>query len=738
MKHIVKRPAWLDTSRPAEIEYYDHEDIGRLDQIISYIDGIDDKVKIRKRPTFATQFMTLDTETTTLPAGSRYNPGEVPLSFIYMYQIRIGGVNFIMRRREEIEAFMNYAAERCREAGARLVCYVHNLSFEFQFLKSILEINPDSIFALQNRRIAKFDVSDQIEFRCSYLLSNMSLEKFTENYCSEEYRKDKELIDYEIERFPWSELEPETIYYGLMDVITLEAGVSELMTREGDNLRTIPMTNTGYVRRSCRAACLGHNTKNYSTPENAKKYNVAKRYRHMFLKTKLSLEAYDLLCDAFRGGNTHANRFYTGQIIKRVGHADFNSSYPAQLICSAEFPMGRLMECTNSLRTIADIDWYSRRYWLILKVCFEDLALKDPYTVKCPYIPHAKIDHERGKGGIYDNGRIIRQDGYCFFTFLGIEWPIIRQQYAGSKMRVVKAYYTPKGYLPDALRKTALEWYQKKTELKGVSGMEYEYMKSKNRVNSIYGMMVEHIIKDIMDIMPDLSIKPRKPTDEEKQGQLDEFYGPRAQKFLCFQWGVTITALARAEHMRLVDLLGDDFVYGDTDSVFYTHPEKYQGALEEYNRAWQVYIEQCGLEPSATDKKGRRFVLGVADIDEVLIDRFVTLGAKKYVMETGGKLEITVAGVPKKLGAALLGRIENFKPGFVFRVGDEADLSTRQNWKKILHYHDGTDLTLQIDGHELRITSGIAITRAPYKLDITDEYRFLTGYTEIYMEDDIL
>lgn len=314
MKHIVKRPAGVDPARPAEIEYYHADDLERLDQIIAYIDGTDDKVKIRKRPTFATRFMTLDTETTTLPAGSEHNPGELPLSFIYMYQIRIGGVNFILRTREELQAFMARVAERCRDAGARIVCYVHNLSFEFQFLKSILDIAPDSIFALQNRRIAKFDVNDQIEFRCSYLLSNMSLEKFTENYCSEEFRKDKELIDYEIERFPWSVLEPETIYYGLMDVITLEAAVSELMTREGDNLRTIPMTNTGYVRRSCRTACLGRNTKNYSTPENAKKYSVAKRYRHMFLKTKLTLEMYDLLCDAFRGGNTHANRFFADKL----------------------------------------------------------------------------------------------------------------------------------------------------------------------------------------------------------------------------------------------------------------------------------------------------------------------------------------------------------------------------------------------------------------------------------------
>ena len=91
----------------------------------------------------------------------------------------------------------------------------------------------------------------------------------------------------------------------------------------------------------------------------------------------------------------------------------------------------------------------------------------------------------------------MEQEGYTEFTFLSCEWDIIRKQYTGQ-IYVKEAYYTVPGYLPDALRQTCFDWYKAKTELKNVDGMEYEYMKSKNRVNSVYGMMVEKVVKNII------------------------------------------------------------------------------------------------------------------------------------------------------------------------------------------------------------------------------------------------
>lgn len=736
----VYRPASVSEERLDKIEYIDGLDLEKLDRILAYLCGTAETVKYHKKYNlFSEEFMTVDTEASTIP----YN--DTWYGFLYSYQILISNTVFLLRERNDFFAFMYRVSHYFHDHGRVMVCYVHNLSYEWQFFKTMLEIDRESVFALQSRKIAKFSLCEgALEFRCSYLLSNMSLEKFTENYCEPTYRKDKELIDYEIIRYPWSDLTQEVIYYSLMDVITLKEAIKVLMHREGDNLKSIPMTNTGYVRRACRLACLGENTKNYKTDEEKESYKKFLAYRKVFKKTALTVDQYNLLVRAFRGGNTHANRFYAGRILpddpndeKQLGHADFASSYPAQIICSDQFPMGRLMECTDALKTPEDIDYYAERYWVIMDVVFLDLELKDPYRTTCPYIPLAKTNRSNHKpdAGVFDNGRIIEMPGAVEFCFLGIEWAIIRQQYQG-RFIVKKAYYCLKGYLPDQLRMACFDWYEKKTSLKGVKGSEYEYMKSKNRVNAIFGMSTERIVKQIMEVTEDLQIKMRKPTDEEAQEQLDNFYTPMQRKFMAYQWGVTITALARAEHMRLIGICGEDFVYGDTDSVFYLNPEKHAADIEAYNQKWIAYISRCGVPYRAYTRKGEEQILGIADMEDP-VDRFVTLGAKKYVTEIDGKLEITVAGVPKKAGAALLGKIENFKPGFMFYVGDDASLEERQSWKKTLHYHDDTVINLWIDGHRLEIRSGIGITRAPYKLDITGEYNLLIGYDEIYCQDDV-
>lgn len=755
MLHTVKRPDGIPEERPAEITYYDADADGlkKARSVIRYLIGTADTVKYppvknqkmkqgklkRKGQLFAYEMMTVDTETTTL---QNMHGIEGVYAFPYLYQLRFGGINFLARDDLQFIALIAAVEEELAAANINMVCYIHNASFEWAFFKTLLDIDAETVFALKSRRIGYFQTKrGMIIFRCSYILSNMTLEKFAENYCDSSMRKDKELIDYEIARYPWTPLEESTLYYSLMDVIVLEAAILSIMRMEGDNLKTVPMTNTGYVRRDARKACLGENTKKHDMQDPAKReeYFKCARYRKGFVKMKLDYDQYGLLREAFRGGNTHANRFYAGRILEDVGHADFASSYPAQLVCSAEFPMGRLMDCTGSLKTISDIDYYAANYWMLIKIVITDFRLKDPGKVLCPYIPIGKNSTQRTQldGGTFDNGRIIACDGALSYTFLGVEWWIVRKQLAGSKFKVMQAYYTPKGYLPDNLRRACLEYYRKKTALKGIADMLYEYNKSKNRLNSYYGMMVEQIIKAVITCDPDtLEINEKEPTRDQALEQLDEFYHPRNRKFLAYQWGVTITALARSEHMRLIEIVGDDFIYGDTDSIFYRNPDKHRADIEEYNRQWLRYADGCGMDYTAVTRKGDVQRLGVADIEPENIRRFVTLGAKKYAYEDAhGELFITVAGVPKAEGARILGRLENFKPGFTFYVPDSGTVEERQHWKKTLHYRDDLNLDLDIDGHRLHVGSCIGLTRAPYVLDLTEAYTQLTGYTDRYEQD---
>lgn len=738
----LNKPDVLPDERLSGFEYT--YSLDTIEQKIDYLVSTEGIILNKKGKSLLSVPITFDIETSTMPENEPHNPKEYLLGFPYLYQLYLCNTVFFCRDRTECYMLFSEIERVLIKHDIHAICYVHNLSFEYQFLKSILDIDYEKVFLVKNRKVAKFELkSDTIIFKDSYLLSNMSLAKFCENYNSSEYQKDKELIDYEIIRYPWTELSDEILYYSGMDVITLYHAIMSIMQKEGDTLKTIPMTNTGYVRRSYKKACLGstYNGGSYRKKSDVK-FKQKKTYRQKNMdKQKITLEQYNLLLKAFRGGNTHANRYKVGKIIKNVTSYDFASSYPAVMICSDEFPIGKLMECTNSVQDLDNLAYYLNNYWLILECTFEDIELRDNRKTPVPYIPKAKMkcSSEAFKTGVFDNGRLISQKEEFEFSFLGCEYNIIKSQYKG-KMKITKAYYTQKGYLPDEIRNECANWYIKKTELKGIEGFEYEYMKSKNRVNSSYGMMVEKIVKDISEVSEESGeMILRTPTEEEAEKQIESYYNPRTGKFLQYQWGVTVTALARVRLQELIDLTYNDFIYADTDSVKIENGEKYKSVLEEYNKQWISYADKCNVPFKAYTKKGELQVLGIADFDG-FYDRFITLGAKKYAYENDHGLNITIAGVPKKLGAKLLGKLENFKCGMHFMVGADGTLEDRQTWKKRLLYNDTDNFDIIIDGHTLHIGTYIAMERTSYELSITDEYEELLASLKndtIYEKDEI-
>ena len=110
-----------------------------------------------------------------------------------------------------------------------------------------------------------------------------------------------------------------------------------------------------------------------------------------------------------------------------------------------------------------------------------------------------------------------------------------------------------------------------------------------------------------------------------------------------------------------------------------------------------------------------------------LPNRFRTLGAKKYVLEDSQrKLHITIAGVNKRKGAAELGKIENFKEGFIFKDAGGTESI----------FNDNIDLTVTREGHQLTIRDNVVIRDSTYTLGLTAEYLdILKGCIEIKYSD---
>ena len=122
-----------------------------------------------------------------------------------------------------------------------MVRLVHNLSYEFQFLSAFVEYPPESVFAIKQRKIARADSYNCIEDRCTYIHSNMSLDKYAETWNAEHKKLSGIEFDYSKPRWAWTELTEQELAYCEHDVLSvIEAYVNE-MKHFNDTLYTVPL-----------------------------------------------------------------------------------------------------------------------------------------------------------------------------------------------------------------------------------------------------------------------------------------------------------------------------------------------------------------------------------------------------------------------------------------------------------------------------------------------------------------
>lgn len=588
------------------------------------------------------------------------------------------------------------------------ICTQPVLLDEFQFLKGIYEFYPENVFAVASRKVVKCDMHGCFEFRCSYKLTNMSLKQFTKKMNVEHQKLSGDEFDYSLDRYPWTPLTDRELEYCTNDVLGLVESINALMERDGDTLQTIPLTSTGYVRRNAKRAMKDGNV------------------HHNFVYSILpDIELYRALREAFRGGNTHSNRYYTGDIIDNVHSADRSSSYPA-VMCNCEYPMSVF---TPILKHDLNADYISRcirirHKALLLRIGIKNLRLRNPYW-GCPYLSSDKCRHCDDVVDTYENGRILSAH-YIETTVTDIDLKIIMEEYKGEII-FLQGWYSSYKKLPRPLVNEVIKYYREKTELKGVKGQEIYYDKAKALLNSLYGMMAQDPVKHNLIFQQEGDwIEDQTLSDEEILGKSNE------KAFLAYQWGVWVTAHSRdalERGIRLVhDTPGAEFVYCDTDSVKYTGHVDWSG----YNAERIAECKESGAY--ATDPKGTTHFMGVFEAEDdpetgVAYWQFKTLGAKKYayVEKMGEGVHCTIAGVNKSKGGRELdqhGGLSAFAEGFVFRDAGGT----------MAVYNDSPQISeVEIDGHVLPITSNIAILPSEYTLGITGEYERILKYSKEYL-----
>lgn len=604
-------------------------------------------------------------------------------SCMYIWQFGVNDLVYYGRTWEEFVSFIQRLDEEIPE---RKIVFVHNLAFEFQFLKSVFQFTK--VMARKSRKVMKCELQDyNFEFRCSLMMTNVSLEKLSEVY-SLPIEKQVGSLEYELIRTKDTPLTKKELKYCEYDCLVVYEYIKmELSIYK--QVSKIPLTSTGHVRREL-------------------KDRVKDDYKYKRLVKKASNinpHVYNLMLDAFTGGYTHANRLFAAEIHEDVDSYDFTSSYPFVMV-TRKYPSTTFRYCHIKKREDM-LDEYA--YLLVVK--FKNVKSKYHNT----FISKSKCRHI--KNGVYDNGRIISADEFEM-TLTDIDFKLYLDCYS-CKYEIKEAWYSIYDYLPKVFIEFILEKYKMKTEYKGVEDKKIEYALSKAMVNSLYGMTVTNTIKDEVEYDNIAGWSEVPLSNDEIQNAL---YKEREKAFLSFSWGVWVTAYARNNLIRNVMKCDDYAIYMDTDSIKLKNGYN-KKIFEDYNDSVMKLISSTckilniGAEYySPKDIKGKEHTLGLFDY-EGKYDRFITQGAKKYAFEKDGKIGITVSGVPKK-GAKALKRLEDFDDHFVFRYAD-----TGKNMLAYIEEQEPIEIK-DFQGRKSLVTdkTGVCFLPTTYELSKSDEY----------------
>ena len=705
-----------------------------MEYYTSFVDPPMQSYSKKSKKFYSDNIYTFDIETTSLFdfgngwEHAKYDDDidykEVPRAAVpYIWMFGVNGKRYYGREFYDFEKILISISDPLY----RKVIWIQNLAFEFGYLPDIInKYTVEAMIAREKRKPIQFYVRElNIVFRCSYMLTNMSLENAAKEYTNVEKKTGD--LDYNKLRSPLTRLTETEMGYCEYDIICLEK-IIEYYLKKYNGIAKIPLTSTSTVRHA-----------------------IKKVVDFAYIKHQQELvppvDMYLRFWWAFAGGYTHANVINASRVIKGVIHSkDIASSYPTVMV-TEKFPSQPFRKATPK----EFLEGKKRdKYCYLLKVRFEGLESR--------YYNHY-LQYEKVKVNVVnpvtDNGRVVSCDS-CEYYLTDVDYDIMMVNYHAEKVTILECYKSFKKYLDIRIIKFILDLYCKKTTLKGftsddpeeVERVEAIYRAAKALLNGIYGMSVTSILHQAEYEDHEWTIPATlDPDNPENAGlttshmfanfcseKLEESKKSFSTLFF-YPVGIWVTSYARRNLVMRIFSSHDfdrDMIYTDTDSLKYTGD--YNHIFDEYNKS--VYNKYCEVvrefptdlkisDFMPKDRKGIAHPIGYYE-DDGTYTEFITHGAKKYCYRSAedGKLHITVSGVSKKGVSALNDDINNFKKDFRWSYRDSGKLTHD-------YVDNQADFTFtDIDGNEYTSHQRHAVILYPatYTLGITGIYELLIEY----------
>lgn len=561
--------------------------------------------------------MSFDIETTTVETSQ-------PYATMYIWQMGINKNVIIGRTWQQFIYILDLIKQAIKPTkNQRLFCFIHNASFEFQFMRKW--INVTDAFLKEQRTLLYIEHDNFIQFRDSYAMTQQSLKKLAETYTNTQ--KCTGDLDYTIVRhFATEGLTDTELMYCYNDVLIL----NEYFDYYSQFLQNkfAPLTATAVLNKEVQDGFK----------------ECSEEYKR-FIKNSHPKTEQDynwLMGSVYRGGYVHGNELYIDDLFTindNIYGVDFTSSYPSVMLFMKYGYRFRKAKAT----TIDDILAYiNDDYAVLFEAEFYDIKRKGLHSIesvsKCIDIVNCCYDNGRVASASYMRVALTCQDLLSYLEFY--EWDT-------EKTKVLYCEIAQKEYLPSYLTQPLLKYYTTKNALKNEGKDDtIEYALAKAKVNSFYGLTVK--------MLPN----KRVTYDNTGWGVVDaKAYEKCKDNGLLPYFGVYVSSYARRNLLMMVNRLekgGYPCLYMDTDSIkIMGFDDGAKAIIEDYNKHIKKLCSEAKKRLKTND-----LIDGLGEFDAEYgegtkhgqVEYFKMQGAKRYIITTvKGYKNQTIAGLPKNI-----------------------------------------------------------------------------------------
>ena len=641
---------------------------------------------------------------------------------MWHWQFGLFDCTYTGRTWREFVDFLEKVNAEAEKANAKLLVLVQNFSFEWQFLKGILDWNIDEktgfpdIFAKSDREVI-YARWRNIEFRDTLALTAMGLGKYQKNFGTKVGKLVGDL-DYTLYRHYMTKVTDAEMAYNINDVQILTDFFNVYLKPAFlDKGERIPLTSTGIVRADIKR-CFDE-----MSPKD-KKY-----WRNKIRRCMPSRDLYIAIRQyAFRGGLVHANTSACNDLIEdSVRGRDLKSAHPSHMLQDL-MPYRYTRKNKSIWKKIVAQSKERVDYGFLGVFRFYNIRAKQWHCLesKNKIIDSSKKKKYTKSGEFtgwtsnarFENGRLAscfskdpESPGWIEVMLTDIDWLNYEDLYTWEDVSCSLIYECKKEPLPDYVRKMVCKYFDIK---ENTPKDTLEYNLAKRKLNSCFGMAATGLVEEEMRY----DSKTKKFVNT---GQFNSYESLTKNLIMLPMWAVEIAALTRRDIVTALDSVGLDAYYYDTDSVKYVHPEKHEQFFEEFNKRKMEINRNMNVydyDPKIFEKLG--CFEWEYDTDK---GGFKTLGAKRYLAKIDGKIHVTVAGMVK---GSLEEYCEQNELDIWHEFKNNLTLSSCYSKKTTTVYTDETvdDILEDYEGHIAPIheESCVAIVPIPFKMSVDLEF----------------